>query len=654
MKKILLSLALFVAALETVSAASFVYPFSEIAKPSCRYSAWSTLDSACKMPLPRITGADYTKLKDNKEYRRIYSVLWGATYTYGWDVGYGSHLGIDIATAQGTPVRSIGDGEIISASWQSGWGNIVAIKHTLSDGKAIYSSYSHLSKMNVSKGSQVRAGDMIGEVGNTGNSYGNHLHFQIDTTNQAHPYYYVTCGKGKDPMAIVDGGLCRDFLTSNTIDPIAFLENGTITTTAAVQTLQDKSKTAPKIEKKTIKTREQILDEEIEEFFKDHTLSVSLGVSGNNVEVGRTYIGRVNVTYRNKPFTGSLPAEGLVLSYDKSGVKLFPDTIIAIENGVREFRTTGVKPGKYGISLKIGKRVFLTTSVNVYKKSEMTAPEQGVIINNKSIVLGDEKLTGVVFRTKYGSNQLDIPYNGRYVLKSLTGKAKFCNVSARKIRKCSTSELVEELEFGYDETYRGVLLANIVPLDFMPIGLVVVRKETGKTLAKSSADILITNPNGIDKTYTYFPETISALKKGLMKPNSGYVLQDRELLGIQAKDMIRNALAYAFLKAGSDQTKKQAVLLRMKHFEAYALSVEDYKSITRERFAGLVVTGLDGSLVVSPDKKWLDETGKYKDMITTLRVRYGFSWKDQFADRYFQSDKTITVGESMYMIEQVL
>lgn len=350
-------------------------------------------------------------------------------------------------------------------------------------------------------------------------------------------------------MTIVDQGLCRDFLTANTIDPIAFLENGNVATTAAVQVLQEKAKTAPKIEKKSIKTREQILDEETEEFFRDHTLSVTLGVPGNNIEAGRTYIARVNVSYRNKPFTGSLPADGLVLSYDKTGVKLFPETIIAIDNGVREFQLTGVKPGKYGISLKIGKRIFLTTSVNVYKKSEMTAPEQGVIISKKSIVLADEKLTGVVFRTKYASNQIDIPYGGRYILKSLTGKAKFCNVSKRSIRKCSTSELVEELEFGYEDTYRGVLLANILPFDYMPISLVVVKKTTGKTLAKTSTDILVTNPSGIDKSYTYFPETISALKQGLMKPNSGYVLQDRELIGKQAKEMIQNALAHLFLRA---------------------------------------------------------------------------------------------------------
>lgn len=432
------------------------------------------------------------------------------------------------------------------------------------------------------------------------------------------------------------------------------MENGTITTTAAIQVLQEKGKTAPKIEQKSIKTREQILDEEMEEFFKDHTLSVKLGIPGNNIEAGKTYTARVNVNYRNKPFTGSLPAEGLVLAYDHAGVKLFPDIIIAIENGVREFKITGVKPGKYGISFKIGKRVFLTTTVNVYKKSEMANPDQAVIIHNKSIVLAEEKLTGVVFRTKYASNQIDIPYNGRYILKSLTGKAKFCNVSQRKVRKCSTSELVEELEFGYDDTYRGVLLANILPFDYMPISLVVVKKDSSKTLAKSNTDILITNPNGIDKTYTYFPETIDALKKGLMKPSYGYVLQDRELIGKQAKELVRNTLAHLFLKAGNDQMKKQQIFKKTKDFEVCALKIDDYKKISRAEFASLVVGIIDGSPIVNSDQKWLDETGEYKNMITTLRVRYAFLWKDQFGERYFQSDKNITVGESMYMIERVL
>lgn len=195
MKKSILAFFVFVLGIQYASAGSFVYPFDQIAKPACRYSPWGILDDGCKMTLPRISGANYVTYKNNTEYRRIYTVLWGATYTYGWDVGYGSHGGVDIATAQGTPVRSIGDGEVVSAGWQSGWGNVISIKHTLADGKAIYSNYAHLSKMSVTRGVVVRAGGTIGEVGNTGNSYGNHLHFQIDVTNQAHPYYYVTCGK---------------------------------------------------------------------------------------------------------------------------------------------------------------------------------------------------------------------------------------------------------------------------------------------------------------------------------------------------------------------------------------------------------------------------------------------------------------------------
>lgn len=152
-------------------------------------------------------------------------------------------------------------------------------------------------------------GDSIGEVGSTGNSFGNHLHFQIDTTNQSHPYYYVTCGKGKTEDALVNGGLCRDFLTANTIDPIAFLENGSIATTAAIADIQEKVRLAPKIEQRTIKTREQILEEETVEFFKDHALSVSLGVVGNNIEAGKSYTAKIRVTRNGRPFTGNLPGE---------------------------------------------------------------------------------------------------------------------------------------------------------------------------------------------------------------------------------------------------------------------------------------------------------------------------------------------------------
>lgn len=148
------------------------------------------------MTLPRIEGANYSAYKDNTLYRRVYSVLWGATYDYGWDTGFGGHMGVDIATSEGTPVRAIGDGEVVVAGFQNGWGNVVSIKHTLSDGTKIWSNYAHLSAISVTKGSFVKQMDKIGAVGNTGNSYGNHLHFQVDTGGSFHPFYFSSCSKG--------------------------------------------------------------------------------------------------------------------------------------------------------------------------------------------------------------------------------------------------------------------------------------------------------------------------------------------------------------------------------------------------------------------------------------------------------------------------
>lgn len=50
------------------------------------------------------------------------------------------------------------------------------------------------------------------------------------------------------------------------------------------------------------------------------------------------------------------------------------------------------------------------------------------------------------------------------------------------------------------------------------------------------------------------------------------------------------------------------------------------------------------------DKKWLDESGPLKDYITSLRLRYNFSWRDQFGENYFQPERKITLGETFYLL----
>ncbi len=104
--------------------------------------------------------------------------------------GYGYHLGTDLGTSGNveTDVLAIADGVVnvvkLNNTW-SGWGNIVIIKHTTTDGKIYYSGYGHMKNNSVvvKSGTKVKAGQKIGIMGNTGTSTANHLHLFVITTS---------------------------------------------------------------------------------------------------------------------------------------------------------------------------------------------------------------------------------------------------------------------------------------------------------------------------------------------------------------------------------------------------------------------------------------------------------------------------------------
>lgn len=87
----------------------------------------------------------------------------------------GTHPGIDLARAEGIPIAAANGGTVIFAGWNGfGYGNMVAIIHGPN-----MTVYGHLSQVNVGCYQEVAAGEIIGLMGNTGNSSGPHLHFEI-------------------------------------------------------------------------------------------------------------------------------------------------------------------------------------------------------------------------------------------------------------------------------------------------------------------------------------------------------------------------------------------------------------------------------------------------------------------------------------------
>jgi murein DD-endopeptidase MepM/ murein hydrolase activator NlpD len=107
-----------------------------------------------------------------------------------WSKGY--HTGVDFAVPQGTDVVAVADGKIENASWGKAYGT--ALVQKCEGGWVIYA---HLSKALVKAGDKVTKGQHIGESGNTGNSSGPHLHFEMRDNIR------WSAGKDIDPAAIL-------------------------------------------------------------------------------------------------------------------------------------------------------------------------------------------------------------------------------------------------------------------------------------------------------------------------------------------------------------------------------------------------------------------------------------------------------------------
>ena len=132
----------------------------------------------------------------------------GAVVTTTW-MGYPGHTGIDLAKPQGTPIQAAGPGTVSKQFYHVNYGNMVDIDH----GGGLSTRYAHmLANVQVALGQAVKAGQVIGYEGSTGNSTGPHLHYEVLLGgNAVDPAPYLTGGGVKPLFGIIDG--LMDFAT---------------------------------------------------------------------------------------------------------------------------------------------------------------------------------------------------------------------------------------------------------------------------------------------------------------------------------------------------------------------------------------------------------------------------------------------------------
>lgn len=118
------------------------------------------------------------------------------TYRYGstQNGAREPHHGVEFLNGFGTPVHAAGDGvvqfagpdkEALYSPWVDFYGNVVVIHHP----DEMYTLYAHLSKVDVKAGDEVKAGDLIGEVGQSGVATGSHLHFEVRRGGDGTDYF---------------------------------------------------------------------------------------------------------------------------------------------------------------------------------------------------------------------------------------------------------------------------------------------------------------------------------------------------------------------------------------------------------------------------------------------------------------------------------
>ena len=113
------------------------------------------------------------------------------------------HAGVDLAAPRNTPIYASGDGVVELAGWKSGYGRYVEVKHV----NGFETGYGHMNKIadGIKPGTRVRQGQVIGYVGSTGNSTGNHLHFEIRVNGRTVDPLSVKLPRDKSLSAQYDG-----------------------------------------------------------------------------------------------------------------------------------------------------------------------------------------------------------------------------------------------------------------------------------------------------------------------------------------------------------------------------------------------------------------------------------------------------------------
>ena len=345
--------------------------------------------------------------KDIVDPKITYSIVYMGQYKYNHIENKGSHPGVDIKLPKGTPVLSIANGVVVKALEKTtGYGKHVVIKHVgVPQYGTLYSSYSHMSKLNVKVGQIIKKGQKIGEVGSTGNSTTAHIHFQVDRANAPfHPYWPFAWKEvqkaGVSYTEAVNIGLGREKGLKYTVNPFTFIhayqkgysKSGTKTVTKApTKNTPEKLHSAP-VKKPEISQKPAIKKEfEAKSVLDNFSIKASPEKILEGDSVVLTIIAQTDSDNKIRDFN-----EDVELTYRDGSIS--KKVLIPMRQGLAKKTLTFNHAGRINIRVKF-ENTFKSTSVLVKKRPVVKAvssdttknPNSGVTENFDHFKISGEK-----------------------------------------------------------------------------------------------------------------------------------------------------------------------------------------------------------------------------------------------------------------------
>ncbi len=437
-------------------------------------------------------------------------------------------------------------------------------------------------------------------------------------------------------------------------DYLKFLENWT--TTTVTQTEHKSVVKTQRINRTKLMSREEIEKREVEEFLKNYNIDLNLINKWWNIKTWDTETLKLKITDRKwKVFKWKMPWS-MTFVVDKQKVGVFPEKLFFFTDWKRDIKLTWIKEGNTNLYVKIGTKVVKTIPLKVLISWKTVYPESSKIFSSSKITLWDKQTWAVLFKDWAWKNMINLAYGSTFNIKA-SGDNKVCikegNINnIRKIYRssCKTEDYKNELNFTYQNTVWGILIYDYIATtdDF---NITVKNNYNNKVLSEKK--LIVTNPKWLNKTYAYTNEVMEMLQAWVVDwINKWYFLEKRWLTQRNAYTWVENALHVMINDVYDNETKQilENNITKVKKAIPYSSRT---KKVTRKEFLDLTNT----YLVTENTNKWKVD---YRDIDynTSQKLAIVFDentkWKDQFGEKYFRPDITITRWEWAYFIAKTL